>query len=174
MDTTADSRAQNLSIYLLFSCTTAALSAFNAGYNTGVPNQPQATISQCRNIPSTNRSTYFHQCLPMTLFMWGLCVGLFAVGGLLGGLSSSKLSTVFGRKGVLMYNNSVFIIGGVLLATANSVVQFAIGRVVVGFGRFPGNDLAKRLVPNYKVSDFLHCLSYIALLPFFPQISQFH
>ncbi|KAI9292284.1 general substrate transporter, partial [Neoconidiobolus thromboides FSU 785] len=126
-----DSKELNINGYLIFSCIVAALAAFNSGFNTGVANIPEATIRKCGEVTVENG---FPDCLPASDLVWGVVIGLFALGGGFGGLSASKLLSWLGRRNSLLLNNVFFIVGGVLLGTATTLAQMGVGRFLVGVG----------------------------------------
>ncbi|KAJ1860303.1 Bifunctional purine biosynthesis protein PurH [Coemansia sp. RSA 2703] len=66
--------------------------------------------------------------------MWGLIVGMVALGALTGSLVAGRAADRFGRKRVLLVNNIFFIIGALLLGTSTTIAQLAIGRYVSGIG----------------------------------------
>ncbi len=63
-------------------------------------------------------------------------MGIFAVGGMLGGLLSGWLADRFGRKGALLFNNIFAFIAAIFMALAKYVNVYhliIIGRVIIGF-----------------------------------------
>lgn len=66
---------------------------------------------------------------------WAVTVGLFAVGGMIGGLASGWFADRFGRKGTMLINNIFAVIAGVLMTYARYVQLYPlvmIGRVFIG------------------------------------------
>jgi len=66
--------------------------------------------------------------------LWGTIVGIFAIGGLVGGIVAGWLADKYGRTIVMMGNNFFFILGSLLLGFSVSPTMLAIARVVVGVG----------------------------------------
>lgn len=64
-----------------------------------------------------------------------ITVGLFAVGGMIGGLLSGWVADRLGRKGAMFANNVLAVIAAILMASARYVNIYPlimIGRVVIG------------------------------------------
>ncbi|KAF7726432.1 Solute carrier 2, facilitated glucose transporter member 5 [Apophysomyces ossiformis] len=59
---------------------------------------------------------------------------MFAIGGLIGALAAGPMASKFGRRDAMIMLNISFFIGAVLLSTATTSAQFAIGRIFVGIG----------------------------------------
>lgn len=59
---------------------------------------------------------------------------MFAVGGLLGAMLSGWMAERFGRRDSMLIMNVTFFIGAILLSTATTSGQFALGRIFVGMG----------------------------------------
>lgn len=64
-----------------------------------------------------------------------IAVGIFAVGGMIGGLASGKAADWLGRKGAMLANNLVALIAAVLMTAAYYVGVYPlliVGRFVIG------------------------------------------
>lgn len=59
---------------------------------------------------------------------------MFAVGGLIGAMCNGYMADKFGRRDSMIMMNTNFFIGAILLSTATTSAQFAIGRIFVGIG----------------------------------------
>ncbi|KAJ1915799.1 Bifunctional purine biosynthesis protein PurH [Coemansia sp. S142-1] len=118
---------------VLSSSFAAALSALNFGWCLGEPNIPEDIIKECVEGPETYING-LPTCLPMSSTMWGLVVGLVALGALVGSLSAGRAADRFGRKNVLLANNVFYVTGALLLGTSTTVAQLAVGRFVSGIG----------------------------------------
>ncbi|RKP07264.1 general substrate transporter [Thamnocephalis sphaerospora] len=127
-----DSREATYTSYSVFCALVAALSAFTNGYNIGVPNAPELVIRACEGIKDPSAGGAFPACLPMSTTVWGFVVAAFCLGGMVGGLGSGWLMSRFGRRPILIFNNLVFIAGGVLVALSNSSGMMIAGRVIIG------------------------------------------
>ncbi|XP_007503680.1 solute carrier family 2, facilitated glucose transporter member 3 [Monodelphis domestica] len=141
---------------LVFAVTTAAISSFQFGYNTGVINAPEQIIKEFVNLTLESKSGE-----PTTEFLltslWSLAVAIFSVGGMIGSFSVGFFVNRFGRRNSMLINNILGIIGGALLGlakTAKSVEMLILGRLVIGF--FCG--LCTGFVPIYigEVSPTSH------------------
>ncbi|OZJ03832.1 hypothetical protein BZG36_04309 [Bifiguratus adelaidae] len=129
----ADSYQATIGPYIVFCAATAALGTFNAGINTASLNIPEAVIRYCSQATLDQyASSSLPACLPMSDWVWGAAVGMYPCGGLLGGITANNLSDRFGRRSTLIGLNLFYFIGGLLISTATTTVQFAIGRVFVG------------------------------------------
>ncbi|KAJ1720129.1 Bifunctional purine biosynthesis protein PurH [Coemansia erecta] len=101
--------------------------------STDSPNIPEDIIKKCSEGPAV-KINGLPTCLPMGSTMWGLIVGMVALGALTGSLAAGRAADRFGRKRVLLVNNIFFVIGALLLGTSTTVAQLAIGRYVSGIG----------------------------------------
>ncbi|ORX99160.1 monosaccharide transporter [Basidiobolus meristosporus CBS 931.73] len=137
-----DSRELRFVPKVFLTSVTVTLCSFNQGYNVGAPNNPEKVIRDCyeptysKNIPS---------CLPMSDLLWGFAIGVFCIGGLVGGTIAGPLADRYGRKWVIFWNNLSFLLGGVLMSLSVNTVMFACGRFLVGFGSGVGSVI----VPLY-------------------------
>lgn len=73
------------------------------------------------------------------IWIWEICraiaVGIFAVGGMIGGLASGKAADWLGRKGAMMVNSGVALLAAVLMTAAyyvNVYPLMIVGRLVIG------------------------------------------
>ncbi|OZC06547.1 hypothetical protein X798_06464 [Onchocerca flexuosa] len=77
-----------------------------------------------------------------------IAVGIFAVGGMIGGLGSGKMADWLGRKGAMIFNNVVAILAAVLMTIAyyvNVYPLLIVGRLIIGINA----GLSSGLVPMY-------------------------
>ena len=80
--------------------------------------------------------------------MWSISVGIFAVGGMIGGVLSGWFADKMGRKGALLFNNLFVFLAAALMSLAkfvNVYYMMIAGRLVIGFSC----GLASSLVPMY-------------------------
>jgi hypothetical protein len=75
---------------------------------------PQKIITSC----GMESSGGLPPCLPMTDYVWGLTVGLYAIGGLVGSLGTMFTNMWFGRRANIMICTVFTIIGGIFSALA--------------------------------------------------------
>lgn len=61
-------------------------------------------------------------------------VASLSAGGILGTLIGGSLSDKIGRKAVLMIGDVLFILGGILICSSFSLIQFIVGRILMGGG----------------------------------------
>jgi hypothetical protein len=76
---------------------------------------PQTVITSC-NIEHTGGG--LPPCLPMSDYVWGLTVGLYAIGGLIGSLSTMFTNMWFGRRSNIMLCTVFTMVGGIFSALA--------------------------------------------------------
>ncbi|KAI9506733.1 major facilitator superfamily domain-containing protein [Coemansia spiralis] len=197
-----NSQACGFNIYVLLSAFAASLSSLNFGWCLGEPNIPESIIKDCVEGPEVFVRG-FPTCLAMNSTIWGLVVGLVALGALSGSLFAGHAADRFGRKSVLLVNNVFFITGALLLGTATTVAQLAVGRFISGIGCQPrmcslkvrgflgvvlqlsvevgiffSQIIATLLVdiPNWRILFGLSgviSLVQLALLPFMPESPKF-
>lgn len=141
------SNRQGLTCYLFGSIFAAVLGMFQFGYNTGVINAPQQIIESF--IKSVWSSRYGTEIDTMTLHLiWSGAVSIFAIGGMIGGFSGAYIANHFGRKGGMLVNVMVGIVGAVLMSLSQITSSFElliIGRLVIGYNC----GLSTSLVPMY-------------------------
>ncbi|KAJ1534056.1 Solute carrier 2, facilitated glucose transporter member 3 [Nowakowskiella sp. JEL0078] len=65
---------------------------------------------------------------------WGAFVSAFLLGGILGALTFGNLTSKYGRRRVLLYNNIFFLLGGFLFFFANNFLLLWVGRFLLGLG----------------------------------------
>ncbi|ORY00934.1 general substrate transporter [Basidiobolus meristosporus CBS 931.73] len=147
---TTDSKDFGLSSYIVFCAFTCVLSSLSTGYHIGSPNTIEHVVSKCD--PSSYPPSPLPACLPMGPSLWGLTVGIFALGCLLGALGAGAVADRLGRKKTLLLGNFFFIVAGILQGTAPNVIQLIVGRVIAGFG----GGLACVLVPMYNSEISTH------------------
>jgi len=113
---------------LIFAVFVAAISQFLVGYNIGVMNAPEPVI-----FPG-------HSTL-----QWSLAVAAFAVGGPFGANIAGSLADTRGRRGALMLNMWMFIVGGALQTLSINMITLIGSRFVIGFA----SGFSSVLVPIY-------------------------
>ncbi|XP_013774358.2 glucose transporter type 1-like [Limulus polyphemus] len=132
---------------LVFAIITAVLGMFQFGYNTGVINAPQKIIEEFISEMYRERTgEYITE--DFKRFLWSVTVSIFAIGGMIGGISGGTVANQFGRKGGLVVNNIMGILGGVLMGlskTSNSIEMLIFGRLFIGINC----GLNTALVPMY-------------------------
>ncbi|KAJ1967262.1 Bifunctional purine biosynthesis protein PurH [Dispira parvispora] len=132
MSSKGDSRESKVTSFIVYSAIVASLASFNVGWNTGVTNIPEENIRSCHNSSGGLPPSL---CVPKSMdLIWGFSVGLFAIGGLIGGLTGGMAADKLGRRKTLILNNLFYILGGVILTLSPNIAVFAIGRVIVGIG----------------------------------------
>ncbi|XP_021375505.1 solute carrier family 2, facilitated glucose transporter member 3-like [Mizuhopecten yessoensis] len=133
---------------LAFAITSCTLgSSFVVGYNTGVLNEPAEVIQDFYNSTYYNRNGEYMSSSLLTL-LWSFTVSIFAIGGMIGGLSGGYVANRFGRRGGLLRNNLLNLIASGLLISskfAKSYEMLIAGRFVAGL--CSGIDTA--IVPLY-------------------------
>ncbi|KAK9712604.1 Bifunctional purine biosynthesis protein PurH [Basidiobolus ranarum] len=142
LDKGRDSREINFVRKVLLTSIVVSLGSFNQGYNVGAPNNPEKVIRSC---DSPTFSNSFPSCLPMSDLLWGFAIGVFCIGGLIGGIVAGPLADRYGRKRVIFWNNISFLLGGMLMSLSINTEMFACGRFLVGFG----SGVSSVVVPLY-------------------------
>ncbi|XP_052082052.1 solute carrier family 2, facilitated glucose transporter member 3-like isoform X1 [Mytilus californianus] len=128
---------------LAFSIASCVLGAsFTFGYNTGVVNTAEGVIKDFYNRTYESRDGKAMEQSTMTL-LWSFTVAAFALGGMIGGFSAGYFCNKYGRKGTLLRNNLLNLLGGLLMMfsdNAKSYEMLIAGRLVIGIcaGIFTG------------------------------------
>eukprot|EP00608_Synchroma_pusillum_P012317 CAMPEP_0198434300 /NCGR_PEP_ID=MMETSP1452-20131203/31850_1 /TAXON_ID=1181717 /ORGANISM="Synchroma pusillum, Strain CCMP3072" /LENGTH=589 /DNA_ID=CAMNT_0044154809 /DNA_START=1 /DNA_END=1770 /DNA_ORIENTATION=- len=113
---------------LVFAVFVAVLSMFLVGFNTGVMNAPEPVV-----FPGH------------TDLEWAVAVSCFAIGGPFGALAGGLLANIRGRRGALLICSWIFLLGGLLLSLAPSVLWLVPARLLTGFA----SGYASVLCPIY-------------------------
>ncbi|CAD5212191.1 unnamed protein product [Bursaphelenchus okinawaensis] len=122
-------------------------SSFQFGYHIGCVNAPGKLITEWFKV---SHKHLYNETLTAEAadFQWSIAVGIFAVGGMVGGLLSGWLADKMGRKGALLFNNIFALLAAALMALAKYVDVYyllTVGRLVIGFNC----GLSSGLVPMY-------------------------
>ncbi|KAG2224410.1 hypothetical protein INT45_002949 [Circinella minor] len=133
-----DSTQAGVHPFVILCSIVASMGTFNAGINTSALNIPGYFVRNCPNA-DPGEVTYFPEtvlpeCIPMNDFVWGIATGMFALGGLVGGIIAGHLAEYTGRRDTMFIINSTFFIGAILMGPATTSVMFIIGRIFVGIG----------------------------------------
>lgn len=133
---------------LIFAVLAAAFgSSFQFGYHIGCINLPADLIKEwfTHSYEQMNGQKISMQDMESK---WALAVGIFAVGGMFGGVSVGTVADKLGRKNALLYNNALAIIAAALMAGAKYVGNywlFILGRLIIGLN----SGLNSGLAPMY-------------------------
>lgn len=87
----------------------------------------------------------FVSCVRMNSVQYGTIVSIFPVGGLIGSLLAGRLADKYGRRSVSISNCLGFILGPLLMSTANSIWALSLGRLLSGVS----SGVSLVLVPIY-------------------------
>jgi SP family facilitated glucose transporter-like MFS transporter 3 len=117
-----------MTFHLLMAVSIAIISQFLVGFNTSVLNAPAAVV-----FPG-------HSTLS-----WSLAVSAFAIGGPIGSIFGGLAANRYGRKGTIMINTLVFLMGGIMMTLAPSVVWLVFARFIIGLS----SGIAMVVVPVY-------------------------
>ncbi|TMS32844.1 hypothetical protein L596_000643 [Steinernema carpocapsae] len=122
-------------------------SSFQFGYHIGCVNAPGKLITAWFK---ENHLELFGTKIDDTKadFYWSICVGIFAVGGMAGGLLSGWVADKMGRKGAMFANNFIALAAAIFMTSAkfvNAYPLLIIGRLIIGFN----SGLNSGLVPMY-------------------------
>ncbi|XP_044267819.1 solute carrier family 2, facilitated glucose transporter member 1-like isoform X1 [Tribolium madens] len=108
-------------------------SGFQHGYHTGVINVPQAILKEWIESVWGDRLGSVSESKINVL--WGVMTSIMNVGGTIGGVLSGLVSTKFGPKSALLYNNVLVFIASVLMGfakLANLYEMMILGRLIIG------------------------------------------
>lgn len=96
---------------------------------------PQTVITSCNIEYSVSG---LPPCLPMSDYIWGVTVGLYAIGGLVGSLSTMFTNMWFGRRSNIMICTVFTMIGGIFsaLAVNTGMVSFDYILITTKFDQF--------------------------------------
>ncbi|KAI9480129.1 general substrate transporter, partial [Coemansia mojavensis] len=128
------SHSLGITRYQLFCVLAASLSSLNYGWNYGVVNLPGDIITKCDAGPQyfTNK---FPSCMPTSDTIWGLVIGAFPLGALLGAISCTHFANAYGRRAVLIYSNIISIVAAAILGTALNIPMLITARFLVGIAQ---------------------------------------
>lgn len=65
---------------------------------------------------------------------WATAVSAFAIGGPFGALLAGSISNKNGRRGAIVVNTWIFLMGGILLTFAPNIYWLIPARAIIGFG----------------------------------------
>ncbi|XP_011494725.1 PREDICTED: glucose transporter type 1 isoform X1 [Ceratosolen solmsi marchali] len=138
---------QGLTFFLSYAILAAVLGMLQFGYNTGVINAPEKNIENF--MKDVYKDRYGEDISEDSVQrLYSVAVSIFAIGGMLGGFSGGIIANRFGRKGGLLLNNVVGILGACLMGCtkiAHSYEMLFVGRFVIGVNC----GLNTSLVPMY-------------------------
>ncbi|KAJ2305348.1 Bifunctional purine biosynthesis protein PurH, partial [Coemansia sp. RSA 2706] len=117
--------------YQLFCVLVASLNSLNFGWNFGVINLPGDVITKCVAGPK-HTILGLPSCLPASDIVWGLAVGAFALGALVGAISCTRYSNKYGRRAVLIYSNLIAVLAAILFGVSVNISMFVVARFLVG------------------------------------------
>lgn len=111
-----DMDSKVMSTPLLSAVMVAAIAQFLVGYNIGVMNAPSAVV-----FPGH------------TTFAWAIAVSAFAMGGPFGSNIAGSLADSRGRRGAMLLNTWIFLIGGTMQSCALDMFTIIVSRFIIGF-----------------------------------------
>ncbi|KAA0710155.1 Solute carrier family 2, facilitated glucose transporter member 1 [Triplophysa tibetana] len=133
---------KQVTCYLLFSLSTAAIGSLQFGFNTGVINAPEQKLRAFFN--NTWMERYGEPIKPgVCTIVWSFAVAIFSVGGMVGSFSVGVVANTFGRRKSMFLVNLLAVIGGSLMGLCTLCSSFEMviaGRLVIGLfcGLFTG------------------------------------
>ncbi|KAJ8666950.1 hypothetical protein QAD02_008612, partial [Eretmocerus hayati] len=138
---------QGLTFFLSYAILAAVLGMLQFGYNTGVINAPKKEIEAfIKDVYKDRYGEDIGDLFAETLY--SIAVSILAIGGMIGGFSGGTIANRFGRKGGLLLNNVVGVLGACLLGSTKILHSYEIlylGRFVIGINC----GLNTSLVPMY-------------------------
>ncbi|XP_064457955.1 glucose transporter type 1-like isoform X2 [Ornithodoros turicata] len=138
---------EGLTCMLVLAIFASVLGMFQFGYNLGVINSPRKILEDFISSVYQERTGY-QISKNFKDWLWAITVSIFAIGGMVGGISGSMIANRFGRKGGLLINNILGILGGSLMGFSNasrSIELLIFGRLIIGINC----GLNTALVPMY-------------------------
>ncbi|KAG8197747.1 hypothetical protein JTE90_006794 [Oedothorax gibbosus] len=138
---------EGLTCSLVFAIFAAVLGMVNFGYNTAVINAPQKVIKDfITDVHYGRTGSYLSE--DTRDLIWSVAVSIFAIGGMVGGITGGSVANKFGRKGGLLMNNLMGLAGAALMTFSKACGSFEmliLGRLAIGFNC----GLSTALVPMY-------------------------
>ncbi|XP_033223953.1 glucose transporter type 1 isoform X2 [Belonocnema kinseyi] len=138
---------QGLTFFLSYAILAAVLGMLQFGYNTGIINSPEKNIESF--MKDVYKARYGEDMSDSTVnILYSVAVSIFAIGGMLGGFSGGTIANRFGRKGGLLLNNVLGVVGACLMGftkIAHSYEMLFFGRFIIGVNC----GLNTSLVPMY-------------------------
>ncbi|XP_076619969.1 glucose transporter 1 isoform X16 [Colletes latitarsis] len=138
---------QGLTLFLSYAILAAVLGMLQFGYNTGVINAPEVNIENF--MKDVYKDRYGEDISDDSVKkLYSVAVSIFAIGGMLGGFSGGIIANRFGRKGGLLLNNVLGIVGACLMGCTKIAQSYEIlffGRFIIGVNC----GLNTSLVPMY-------------------------
>ncbi|KAJ2804808.1 Bifunctional purine biosynthesis protein PurH [Coemansia furcata] len=134
-----DSRTIGVTGFQAYCTGLAAIGSFNFGWNIGSVNIPGDVLQNC----VTGRKYYgpFPSCIFVgSNTVWGVVVGSYAIGALIGAILSNPIIDRRGYKFTLSWFALLNVVGALLLSLTTKLPQFIIGRVVVGIAAGAANN----------------------------------
>ncbi|XP_076171266.1 glucose transporter 1 isoform X10 [Ptiloglossa arizonensis] len=139
--------SKGLTLFLSYAILAAVLGMLQFGYNTGVINAPEVNIENF--MKDVYKDRYGEDISDDSVKkLYSVAVSIFAIGGMLGGFSGGIIANRFGRKGGLLLNNVLGIVGACLMGCtkiAHSYEMLFFGRFIIGVNC----GLNTSLVPMY-------------------------
>ncbi|KAL3909113.1 MAG: hypothetical protein SGILL_008217 [Bacillariaceae sp.] len=120
--------AQVVTTPLVFAVIVASTLQFLVGYNTGVMNAPEKVV-----FPGHSTTA------------WAMAVAAFAIGGPFGAALGGRLADSRGRRGAILIDIWIFLLGGLIQTAAQDMLTIIIARLVIGFA----SGYSSVLVPIY-------------------------
>jgi MFS transporter, SP family, solute carrier family 2 (facilitated glucose transporter), member 3 len=120
--------AQVVTTPLVFAIIVASTCQFLVGYNTGVMNAPEKVI-----FPGHSTTA------------WAMAVAAFAIGGPFGAALGGKMADQRGRRGAMLIDIWIFLLGGLVQTIAQDMLTIIVARLIIGFA----SGYSSVLVPIY-------------------------
>ncbi|XP_061115147.1 solute carrier family 2, facilitated glucose transporter member 1-like [Conger conger] len=142
-----ESSGKKVTLQLMLAVGAAVIGSLQFGYNTGVINAPQKTISAFYNVTWIDR---YKEGIPEASLttLWSLSVAIFSVGGIIGSFSVGLFVNRLGRRNSMLMANVLAFVAAALMGfskMAASWEMLILGRFVVGLY----SGLSTGFVPMY-------------------------
>lgn len=142
-----DSRTISITKYQAFCAGLAAIGSFNFGWNIGSVNIPGDVLQNC--VAGKKYYGPFPSCIDVSSgAIWGIVVGCFALGAIIGAVLSNPVIDRKGYKFVLSWFALCNVVGALLLSLTTSVGQFIVGRIFVGIAAGAANNALSTYVSD--------------------------
>ncbi|KAJ2517716.1 Bifunctional purine biosynthesis protein PurH [Coemansia sp. RSA 1939] len=164
-DTKTISTRLGITKYQFFCVMAASIPSVNFGWNFVVTNLPGDIITRCLAGPKHNING-LPSCIPTSDIIWGVAVGSYAIGALIGAILCTRFSNQYGRKFVILYSNIIGLVSALLLGLSVNIPMFVCSRIVAGIAQGAANGTFSTYVVEIttpRARNSLSCVIQLAV-----------